>query len=140
MRVKRPIVFKETVLPPVLGPVTTRRSKSSPRRTSIGTTLCLSIRGWRAFFKSIIPFVLKRGSVAFCAFAKRALAKIKSSCVMTFKLSSIASRFSAAYWLRLERIISISACSFTSNSLKSLFSFTIAIGSTKTVEPVEDWS
>ncbi len=31
IRVKSPTVFSETVLPPVLGPVTTRRSKSFPR-------------------------------------------------------------------------------------------------------------
>ena len=32
MRVKSPTVFRDTVLPPVLGPVTTKRSKSLPSR------------------------------------------------------------------------------------------------------------
>lgn len=37
IRVKRPIVFIETVLPPVLGPVMTRESYLSPSDTSMGT-------------------------------------------------------------------------------------------------------
>ena len=35
---------------------------------------------------------------------------------------------------------SISACSFSSRSRISLFSFTTAMGSMNSVEPVEDWS
>ena len=38
--VNSPTVFKHTVLPPVLGPVMTRRSKFLPSSTSIGTTFC----------------------------------------------------------------------------------------------------
>ena len=45
--VSRPTVFKETVLPPVFGPVTISRRKSSPSRTSIGTTFFGSSNGWR---------------------------------------------------------------------------------------------
>ena len=39
MMVKSPTVLSETVFPPVLGPVTIRRVKSSPRDTVIGTTI-----------------------------------------------------------------------------------------------------
>ena len=45
IRVRSPTVFKETVLPPVLGPVMISRLKSVPRYMSIGTTVCGSIRG-----------------------------------------------------------------------------------------------
>ena len=40
-------VFNETVLPPVLGPVTTSRSKSLPKCTVMGTTFDGSKSGWR---------------------------------------------------------------------------------------------
>ncbi len=42
--------------------------------------------------------------------------------------------------LKSARIFSISCCSLISSSRISLFSFTIAAGSIKRVEPVEDWS
>ena len=42
IRVKSPTVFRETVLPPVFGPVTISRANSSPRvRPSMGTTFFL---------------------------------------------------------------------------------------------------
>ena len=47
MRVKSPTVFKDTVFPPVLGPVTMSRSKSFPRYTLMGTTFLGSSSGWR---------------------------------------------------------------------------------------------
>ncbi|CUP52507.1 Uncharacterised protein [Flavonifractor plautii] len=49
MRVSRPMVLMVTVLPPVLGPVITRVSKSSPSIRSLATALSGSSRGWRAF-------------------------------------------------------------------------------------------
>ena len=48
MRVSRPMVLRVTVLPPVLGPVITRVSKSSPSIRSLATALSGSSRGWRA--------------------------------------------------------------------------------------------
>ena len=39
MAASRPMVFSETVLPPVLGPVMTRVSKLSPSSTLMGTAL-----------------------------------------------------------------------------------------------------
>ena len=45
MAASRPMVFSVTVLPPVLGPVMTRVSKSPPNSTSMGTALSLSSRG-----------------------------------------------------------------------------------------------
>ena len=53
--VKRPAVFSETVLPPVFGPVTMSASKSLPRYRSVGTTLFLSMSGWRADLMAMRP-------------------------------------------------------------------------------------
>ena len=47
--VNNPTVFKETVFPPVLGPVMISREKSFPRVTVMGTTFRASSRGWRPF-------------------------------------------------------------------------------------------
>ncbi len=52
MSTSRPTVFSVTVLPPVLGPVITSTWKSSPTRTSTGTTDSGSSSGWRARRKS----------------------------------------------------------------------------------------
>ena len=49
MRVSRPMVFKVTVLPPVLGPVIIRVSKRSPSSRSLATAFFRSSRGCRAF-------------------------------------------------------------------------------------------
>ena len=61
IRVRRPTVFSETVLPPVLGPVIIRRLKSVPRYISIGTTLCGSMRGCLPFFMLMRPSVFITG-------------------------------------------------------------------------------
>ena len=45
MAARRPTVFSETVLPPVLGPVINNARKSKPASTSIGTTDFWSISG-----------------------------------------------------------------------------------------------
>ena len=140
IRVSRPTVFRETVFPPVLGPVIIRRSKSSPRRISMGTTFFFGIRGWRAFFRSTRPSSLKTGSLPFISMARPALAKIKSSCTISSRFRAMASRSSAICSLKPARMISISFCSWSSSSRMSLFSFTTAIGSINRVEPVEDWS
>ena len=138
MRVRSPTVFKDTVLPPVFGPVITSKSKSSPRRISMGTAFFLSMRGWRACFRRMRPSSLKMGSVAFISMARDALAKMTSSCTMILRSARIESVCSAVCWLKVERITSISFCSSSSSSRMSLFSFTIAIGSINKVEPVED--
>ena len=53
----RPTVLRTTVLPPVLGPVTTSRSKSPPSDRLSGTTCSASIwrrsSGWRAWRSSM---------------------------------------------------------------------------------------
>ena len=77
--VKSPTVLSETVLPPVLGPVTIKRLKSFPRWMSIGTTFLGSKRGWRPFLILICLWSLNSGIEAFISFAREALAKIKSS-------------------------------------------------------------
>ena len=65
IKVNNPSVLIETVLPPVLGPVITSESKSVPKRISTGTTFCIGISGWRAFFSSISPNAFKIGLLAF---------------------------------------------------------------------------
>lgn len=65
IRVSKPMVFRVTVLPPVLGPVMTRVSKAAPSSTSMGTTFCGSISGWRAWRSRIRPSSVRRGQTAF---------------------------------------------------------------------------
>ena len=48
MAASRPMVFMDTVLPPVLGPVITRVSKLSPSSRLMGTALLWSSKGCRA--------------------------------------------------------------------------------------------
>ena len=79
IQVSKPIVFKETVLPPVFGPVISSVEKSCPTFNEIGTTLFSSIKGWRAFFKFISLFVFKIGVIPLSFFEYLALANIKSS-------------------------------------------------------------
>ena len=50
MRVSRPMVFRVTVLPPVLGPVIIRVSNLSPSSRSLATAFFLSSRGCRALW------------------------------------------------------------------------------------------
>ena len=78
MSVNRPTVFKVTVLPPVLGPVMMRVSKSSPSHRVTGTTFSLSIRGWRAFTSFNRPSSLSLGRMPPCSRARTALAKMQS--------------------------------------------------------------
>ena len=62
IRVKSPTVFKETVLPPVFGPVTIRRSNESPTQMLIGTT-CFGFKsGWRPSLILIYRLLLNFGS------------------------------------------------------------------------------
>ena len=58
------LLFKETVLPPVLGPVIISWLKSSPKRMSIGTTVLESSKGCLPFRILISPSSEKTGSVA----------------------------------------------------------------------------
>ena len=76
--VRRPMVLRVTVLPPVLGPVMTSVSKPSPSRRSLATALAGSSRGWRAFFSSI-PSRPSLGSLASIRVDSLARAKITSS-------------------------------------------------------------
>ena len=74
------MVFRVTVLPPVLGPVIIMVSKSEPRRREIGTTFLGSISGWRALRSSTLPLSFMMGAQARIWKASFALAKITSSC------------------------------------------------------------
>ena len=131
MRVKRPTVFRETVLPPVLGPVITRRSKSLPKWMSMGTTFFLSSKGWRPFRIFTNLSSLNRGSVAFMSMASSALAKMKSRRVMSFRSFASSSVWAPAWALKSARIRPISSFSSSSSSLSLLLSSTTAEGSTK---------
>ena len=62
IKVRSPTVFKETVLPPVFGPVTIKSLKSLPSVTSIGTTFFLSSSGWRPFLIWRYPSLLNVGA------------------------------------------------------------------------------
>ena len=62
---KRPMVLIATVLPPVLGPVITRVSKSEPRRISVATTFLGSMRGCLALLRRVMPLSLSSGTDAF---------------------------------------------------------------------------
>ena len=75
---KRPTVFSVTVLPPVLGPVTTSVSNFSPRYISFETTLSLSIKGCLALMSSTTPLSLRIGSFPLQSRDKDALQNQKS--------------------------------------------------------------
>ena len=136
----RPTVFRETVLPPVLGPVTISRLKSFPKLTSIGTTSFGSSNGWRPCLIFIKRLSLNSGMVAFIFLARFAFAKIKSSLGSNFMSVLSCSIYSLHVTLKLARIIWISSASLTDSSRNLLLSSTTTVGSTKRVEPVEDWS
>ena len=65
IRVRSPSVFKDTVLPPVFGPVITSVSNAIPSSISVGTTFCGSISGWRASLSFIFPLSFNTGVLAF---------------------------------------------------------------------------
>ena len=79
--VKSPTVFRETVFPPVFGPVTIKRSKSAPKWTSIGTTVFLFNNGCLPLRISMYRLLLNNGRDAFISIASAARAKIKSKIV-----------------------------------------------------------
>ncbi len=59
----RPMVFRVTVLPPVLGPVMTTTRLGVPREMVMGTARAPR-RGWRASTSSTRPSEARRGRVA----------------------------------------------------------------------------
>ena len=137
---KRPIVFKDTVFPPVFGPVTISRLKLSPSSKSTGTTFFGSMRGCRAPFKRMISLLLKIGRMASMESASSAFAKIKSSSDRMLSSANIESERSAQELLKTVSMRCTSSLSLSSHSLMSLFSFTTDCGSIKSVEPDADWS
>ena len=140
IKVNKPIVLIETVLPPVFAPVITRESKSIPNEISTGTTDFASIKGWRAFFKSISPSLLRTGRLAFILYARCAFAKIKSRATALSKLILIVSWNSPAIAESSAKMRSISSCSRLSSTLISLFASTTAAGSINTVAPLPEVS
>ena len=116
-----PTVFKETVLPPVFGPVTISWSNVSPRWISIGTTFLASNNGCLPHFILIIPLSLNTGSQPFISLERAAFAKIKSRCVRIWRLYVSSSVFSPTKALSSARILSISSFSFPASSRSSLF-------------------
>ena len=140
IRVKRPTVFRETVLPPVFGPVMMRRLNSCPSHMLIGTTFSFGIRGWRPSLISTMRSVLKSGFEACIEEARRAFAKTKSSVASIFWFASSSAVNGASRALRDASIFAISCCSASVSSRYSLFKRTATRGSMKTVEPVELWS
>ena len=115
-------------------------SKPSPSRISTGTTFSLLMSGCRAFLKSMIPSSFSSGTVAFILSASRLLAKSRSSCNSAAKLSRVASATCPMRSLNSCKIRSISSCSSFCSILISLLASTTAIGSIKTVAPLEEVS
>ena len=76
--VSRPTVLSVTVLPPVLGPVTTSVVKSVPIHRLDGTTFSGSMRGWRARIRLMRPSSLSFGGTARMLRPSAARAKIMS--------------------------------------------------------------
>src|SRR5690554_5236564 len=93
--------------------------------------------GCLAFFMLIKPLSFKLGLVAFISRASLPLAKTKSKYWRILWLLSIASASAATILDSSASILAISSLSLISNSLNSLFNSTTAIGSTKTVAPLE---
>ena len=117
IRVRSPMVFSVTVLPPVLGPVMTRVSKSLPSLISVATTFLGSIRGCRAFFRSIFPLSLSTGSLAFISKASFPFAKMTSSRTTASYPAFMLSAKPAASEESSARIRSISSRSLDSKIL-----------------------
>ena len=80
------------------------------------------------------------GLTAFISSASFAFAKTKSRCVSMSKSRVKSSVTEAASAESSSKILSISALSLISSSCRSLFAFTTASGSMKTVEPDDDIS
>ena len=138
--VSKPIVFKDTVFPPVFGPVITKISKLVPNSMSVGTTFSLFINGCLDFFKLIIPSLFIIGKLAFILYASCAFAKTTSNSTQLLKLDIMPSENSPASLDRSASIFSISAASLALNTLISLFNSTTEIGSINTVAPLADES
>ena len=73
-----PAVFSETVLPPVLGPVTISEEYCPPSSMDIGTTFSLSIRGCLAFIILKYGLSVIIGVTAFILAPRFAFAKYVS--------------------------------------------------------------
>ena len=140
MREKRPTVFKDTVFPPVFGPVIISWLKPVPSSMFIGTTFFGSKSGCRAPFMMIFLFFENFGLEAFMPWASFARAKMKSSRVRSLTFVPRAPVCSAVWALSASRMRSISSCSFIISWESSLFICTTAAGSTNTVEPEDDRS
>ncbi len=140
IRVKRPIVFSVTVLPPVLGPVITSVSKLVPSSMSVGTTLSLSMRGCLALCSSILPSLFNLGLVAFIEYASEALAKTTLSFTAVLYPCSVPPANFATSPESSKSILSISFFSSDLSIFTALFASTAPIGSMKTVEPLDDVS
>ena len=135
-----PAVFIAIVLPPALDPVIISMLKSFPSVRETGTTDFSGIKGWRAFFKSSIPFGEYTALTPFIFNASLARVRINSSSETTLKSLLITFTFFFTLSVRFFRIVWISWDSSTESSARSLFNWIDSIGSIKRVCPVEDLS
>ena len=108
--VSSPMVFRHTVLPPVLGPVMTSVLNSSPIQMLVGTTPSSDISGWRAERRLVTPSAVTSGATAAILSDSEAFAATESSMPSVTWSSAIASEMAPTR--------SVSACSSASSSCR----------------------
>ena len=133
------MVFSVTVLPPVLGPVMTSVSNSSPSSTSMGTAVSFAKSGCRAL-RSTMPLSESSGSWQSSLYDSLALPKMRSSLTSSSKSEEMSSICSAQSAESSASMRSISSFSRAASSRSSLLAFTAPMGSINRVAPVEDMS
>ena len=122
---RSPAVFKQTVFPPVFGPVITSIVKSEPSRIVIGTTLSPGIKGCLASRRESARFSEKRGLTAFIPRESFAFANTKSRCERSRIFSESPSVCGLKEAESLSSSFSISLFSSALSSRISLFRLTM---------------
>ena len=136
----KPTSLRVTVLPPVLGPVISKMSKSLPSLTSIGTTLDGSMSACLPRLMSVTPLSLSFGSVERVARAYLASANALSASASTSASFASPSTHSDARKESAVKIASISFCSSACKARRSLFISTTENGSINNVAPLAERS
>ena len=140
-----PVAFRKTLLPPVLGPETTRARSPSHTSRSKGTTGASEVsrrRGWRAWRSrnAPAPAGANSGTDALHASAVRARATSVSRSTRASRAPTSSMRDGARRAVRSPRMRRTSRASSRSRSRIWLISSMAMGGSTKRVAPVWDSS
>jgi len=146
---RRPRVLRDTVLPPVLGPLMMSCRVSGGRMMVSGTgvfgaslgardsaAMRSCRRGWRAAVRDSSG--AKVGRTQARSLANRARAKWDSTSARMAAPSWIVSEYSPRARVMATRMRWISDCSSSRSRTSSLFCSIVSSGSTKTVAPEED--